>query len=110
MTVPCVRGIVSCACPDNWYAATTMPAARHDASKTRQHDANDFFIVVFAGGTVGALQPVLLRFPLQPELARRRPVADEGRRGDHGRARQVAFAAEAHAVLPVAVEGRDRAL
>ena len=37
-------------------------------------------------------------------------VAEQRRRGDDGRAGEVAFAAEAHAVLPVAVERRDRAL
>ena len=48
--------------------------------------------------------------PCQPELVRRRHVADERRGGDDGRAGEIAFAAEAHAVLPVAVERRDRAL
>src|SRR5262245_10647371 len=50
-----------------------------------------------------------LRIPLQPQLARRRHVADERRRRHHRRAGEIAFAAEAHAVLPIAVERRDRA-
>src|SRR6185295_11987999 len=57
-----------------------------------------------------ALHPELLGIPFQTELARRRHVADERRRCDDGRARQVPFAAQPHAVLPVAVERRDRAL
>ena len=48
--------------------------------------------------------------PGEAELAGRRHVAGERRGGDDGGAREVAFAAEAHAVLPVAVERRDRAL
>src|SRR5258708_26422851 len=51
-----------------------------------------------------------LRIPSQPELARRRHVADERRRGDDGGAGKIAFAAETHAILPVAVERRDCAL
>src|SRR4030095_2393654 len=51
-----------------------------------------------------------LRIPLQPELARRRHVAHERRCGHHGRTREIAFSAEAHAVLPVAIERRNRAL
>ena len=46
----------------------------------------------------------LLRIPLEPELARRRHVADERGRGDDGGAGEIAFAAEPHPVLPVAVE------
>src|SRR2546427_1754357 len=52
----------------------------------------------------------LLRVPLQPKLARRRHVANERRSGDDGGAGKVAFAADAHAVLPVAIERRDGAL
>src|ERR1700721_1080205 len=48
--------------------------------------------------------------PRQSELARRRHVPDQRRGGDHRRAREVAFAAKAHAVLPVAIERGDRAL
>src|SRR5207247_5547746 len=52
----------------------------------------------------------LLRVPLQPKLARRRHVADERRGGDDGGAGKIAFAADAHTVLPVAIERRDGAL
>src|SRR5436309_739227 len=52
----------------------------------------------------------LLRVPLQPKLARRRHVADERRGGDDGGAGKVAFTADAHAVLPVAIERCDGAL
>src|SRR5204863_1902127 len=38
------------------------------------------------------LNPELLGIPLQAELARRRHVADERRRGDDGRAREISFA------------------
>src|SRR4030095_10072278 len=37
-------------------------------------------------------------------------VADERRGGDDGGTGEIAFAAEPHAILPVAVERRDRAL
>src|SRR5258705_2867906 len=53
---------------------------------------------------------VLLGIPLEPELRGRRHVAGERGCGHDGRTRQVALAADAHAVLPVAVERRDRAL
>ena len=47
---------------------------------------------------------------LQPQLARRRHVADErGCRHDRG-AGEVAFAAQSHPVLPIAIERGDRAL
>src|SRR5215472_9723279 len=52
----------------------------------------------------------LIRVPFEAELARRRHVAGERGRGDHRWRREIAFAAEAHAVLPVAIERRDRAL
>ena len=45
----------------------------------------------------------------QPQLSRRRHVARERRGGDDGGTREVAFAAESHPVLPVAIERRDRA-
>src|SRR5262249_62071886 len=48
--------------------------------------------------------------PRQAKFARGRHVTDEGGGRDAGGARKVAFAAEAHAVLPVAVERRDGAL
>src|SRR6202163_4535340 len=48
--------------------------------------------------------------PRQPELARRRHVTNQRGRGDDRRAREVAFAANAHPVLPVAIERGDRAL
>src|SRR5688572_2616780 len=48
--------------------------------------------------------------PPQTELAGRRHVADERRGGDDGGAGEVAFAAESHPVLPVAVERGDGAL
>src|SRR5258708_28160221 len=57
-----------------------------------------------------ALDPMPLRLPLQGKLARRGHVAEQGRRGDDGPAREIALAALAHAVLPVAIERRDRAL
>src|SRR5262245_57967913 len=48
--------------------------------------------------------------PFQAKLTRRGHVPDERRCGDHGGARQIAFAANAHAVLPVAVERGNRPL
>src|SRR5262245_15209380 len=48
--------------------------------------------------------------PFNPELRRRSHVSNERRRCDDGRTREVPFAADAHAVLPVAIERRDRAL
>src|SRR5437764_2795043 len=51
-----------------------------------------------------------LRIPSQPELARRRHVADERRRGDDGGTGKIAFTAETHAILPVAVERSNCAL
>src|SRR5262245_37062824 len=51
-----------------------------------------------------------LGLPFEPKLPRRRHVAHERRGGDDSRTREVAFAAESHAVLPVAVEGGDGAL
>src|SRR5262245_50798462 len=51
-----------------------------------------------------------VRIPLQPQLARRRHVPDQGRGGDDRWAGQVTLAAEAHAVLPVAIERGDRTL
>src|SRR5947209_14233977 len=56
------------------------------------------------------LDPIPLGRPPQVQRARRRHVSEQGRRRDDGRAREVALAADAHPVLPVAVEGRDRAL
>src|SRR5262245_59992152 len=52
----------------------------------------------------------LIRIPFDAQLAGRGHVADERRGGDHGGAGEVAFAAEPHAILPVAIERRDRAL
>src|SRR5262252_704252 len=52
----------------------------------------------------------LFRIPLEAELVRRRHVTDDRGRGDDRGAREVAFAADAHAILPVAIERRDRAL
>src|SRR5579871_3329583 len=52
----------------------------------------------------------LIRVPFQAELARRRHVAYQRRGGDDGGAREISLAAEAHPILPVAVERRDRAL
>ena len=46
----------------------------------------------------------VLRVPRQAELVGRRHVAEQRRRRHDGGAGQIAFAAEAHAVLPVAVE------
>src|SRR5437764_2793468 len=51
-----------------------------------------------------------LRIPSQPEFARRRHVADERRRGDDGGTGKIAFTAETHAILPVAVERSNCAL
>src|SRR5215204_2045108 len=52
----------------------------------------------------------LLGAPLQPELVGWRHVADKRGCRDDDRACQEPFAADAHAVLPVAVERGDRAL
>src|ERR1700730_8983480 len=54
--------------------------------------------------------PEQIGVPRQPELARRRHVTNQRGRGDDRRAREVAFAANAHPVLPVAIERGDRAL
>src|SRR5258706_15927168 len=51
-----------------------------------------------------------LRAPLDAELARGAHVAKQRRRGDDRRTREVAEATDAHAVGPVSVERRDRAL
>ena len=48
--------------------------------------------------------------PFEPELGRRRHEAEQRGGRDDGGAREVALAAETHAVLPVAIERRDRAL
>src|SRR5207248_4693318 len=50
----------------------------------------------------------LLGIPLDAERGRSRHVAEQRRRRDHGRARQVTEAADPHAVLPVAIDRRDR--
>src|SRR5438067_9763577 len=57
-----------------------------------------------------ALHSELVGVPFETELAWRRHVAEERGGGDDRGAGEVAFAAEAHAVLPVAVERGDRAL
>src|SRR2546425_9051137 len=51
-----------------------------------------------------------LRAPFDAELPGRCHVAEERGRRNHGRAREVAEPADAHAVRPVAVERGDRAL
>src|SRR5439155_13807510 len=51
-----------------------------------------------------------LRTPLDPELARGRHVAEERGRRDNCRTREIAEAADTHAVRPVAVERGDGAL
>src|SRR5262249_11779939 len=51
-----------------------------------------------------------LGLPHEPQLGRRAHVAEQrARRDDAGRG-EIAFAADAHAVRPVAIEARDRAL
>src|SRR5512142_1350864 len=61
-------------------------------------------------GPSGLLDPEALGLPGEAELLRRRHVTDEGGCRDHGGAREIPLAPEAHAVLPVAVERRDRPL
>ena len=56
------------------------------------------------------LDSVLFGIPAEPELGRRRHVAGERRGGNHRRRCEITFAADAHAVLPVAIERGDRAL
>src|SRR5262249_2452311 len=51
-----------------------------------------------------------LGLPHQAQLARRTHVAEHRARGHHAGGREVALAAHAHAVRPVAVEARDRTL
>src|SRR5947209_5757545 len=46
----------------------------------------------------------------QTELLRRRPVSGDRRCGHDRGAREIPFASEPHAVLPIAIERRDRAL
>src|SRR3954469_21686348 len=48
--------------------------------------------------------------PREPQFRRRRHVTDQRRGGDDDRTGEVAFAAEAHAILPVAVERGNGAL
>src|SRR5262245_11159578 len=50
------------------------------------------------------LDAIQLRFPLEAELSRRRHVADECRRRHDRGTCEIAFAADAHAVLPVPIE------
>src|SRR5262245_7648241 len=57
-----------------------------------------------------ALDTKLIGIPLEAELAWRRHVADQRRCGDDRGTGEITFAAESHAVLPVAVERRNRAL
>src|SRR5256885_3067476 len=52
----------------------------------------------------------LLRIPHQPEFTWRRHVAHQRRCRDDGGTGEIAFAAEAHAVLPIAIERGDGAL
>src|SRR5262249_55085068 len=59
---------------------------------------------------IGESDSESLGIPRQAQLRRRSHVADERRRRDHGRAREIALAADAHAVLPVSIEAGDRAL
>src|SRR5262252_5110465 len=54
--------------------------------------------------------PEGLGIPSEAELSRRSHVAGEGGGGHDGRAREIPFAADPHPVLPVPVEGSDRAL
>src|SRR5262245_44749559 len=61
-------------------------------------------------GSMRASDRETLGAPIEPELAGRRHVAEERRCGDDGRAREVALAAQSHAILPIAIEGRDGAL
>src|SRR5688500_15754585 len=63
-----------------------------------------------AASSIRALNTKHLGLPRQPEFAGRSHVAEECGRGDDGGAGEVALAAESHAVLPVAIECRDRAL
>src|SRR5206468_2334961 len=51
-----------------------------------------------------------VRIPFQSELGRRSHIPQQRGRGDDRGARQVTFASDAHSILPVAVERRDRAL
>src|ERR1035437_1823320 len=77
-----------------WRRATSTPIVSA-ISRWRSSEASDIEIP---------------GIPLEPRFARRRHVADQRRRGDDGGAGEIAFAAEAHAVLPVAVERGDGAL
>ena len=60
--------------------------------------------------TFAPLYSVEIGIPLQPELGRWRHVAGERRSGHDGRAGEVTLAANTHAILPITIEGRDRAL
>src|SRR6266540_1681638 len=57
-----------------------------------------------------SLNSKLLRIPDESQLTRRRHVADQCRGRDDRGAREVAFAAEPHPVLPVPVERGDGTL
>src|SRR6185436_18723812 len=56
------------------------------------------------------LDAVALGLPGEPQLPRRSHVAQKCRGSDHGGAREIALAAHAHAVGPVAIERGDGAL
>jgi hypothetical protein len=57
-----------------------------------------------------SLDSVKISIPFQPELRGWRHIASERRSGHDGRAGEVTLAANAHAILPIAIECRDRAL
>src|ERR1051325_5719848 len=52
----------------------------------------------------------LIGIPLEAEPTRRRHVAGDRGRRDHRRTGEVAFPADTHSILPVAIERRDGAL
>src|SRR5262245_20358275 len=65
---------------------------------------------VFPSGGSSRSDGEALRDPGEAQLRRRRHVAGESGRGHHGGAGEISLAADAHTILPVAVEGGDGAL
>src|SRR5215207_5255188 len=118
ISIPRLRAIGCWPDTSKTCAADTKPAATHNAKTARRHNASLWSCRSVVVPVVSRLRrPVIRRsntkhlgIPFQPQLARRCHVADQRRGSDHGRAREVAVAAETHTVLPIAIEGRDRAL
>src|SRR3954447_20234443 len=95
-----------------WRRATGIPIPSASVRSDSTVANPESFVVPSSPAPLAtrSLHPVLVGIPLETKLARRCHVANERRRGDDGRAREISPPAEAHPVLPVPVEGGDRAL